>query len=133
MHSKISILPLMDKALIFSPFRASFLLSFPSLSTFLCLSLPLSAFLPSAVHCCCCLVAKSDCFVTAWTVAYQAPLSMGFPRQEYWRGLPFLSPGIFATQGLNPHLLCWQVGSLPSEPLGKFPSLLQILLKGRPV
>ena len=31
--------------------------------------------------------------VTPWTVAHQAPLSMGFPRQEYWRGLPFPSPG----------------------------------------
>ena len=31
--------------------------------------------------------------VTPWTVALQAPLSMGFPRQEYWTGLPFSSPG----------------------------------------
>ena len=35
----------------------------------------------------------SDSFRTLWTVAHQAPLSMGFPRQEYWSGLPFLSPG----------------------------------------
>ena len=35
----------------------------------------------------------SDSFVTPWTVARQAPLSLGFPRQEYWSGLPFLSPG----------------------------------------
>ena len=33
-------------------------------------------------------------FVTTWTVAHQAPLSMGFPRQEYWSGLPFPSPGV---------------------------------------
>ena len=32
-------------------------------------------------------------FVTLWTVAHQAPLSMGFFRQEYWSGLPFPSPG----------------------------------------
>ena len=32
-------------------------------------------------------------FATPWTVAHQAPLSMGFPRQEYWSGLPFPSPG----------------------------------------
>ena len=32
-------------------------------------------------------------FVAPWTVAYQAPMSMGFPRQENWNGLPFLSPG----------------------------------------
>ena len=39
-----------------------------------------------------------------WTVAYQVPPSMGFSRQEYWSGLPFPSPGIFPTQGLNPGL-----------------------------
>ena len=35
----------------------------------------------------------SDSFVTPWTVAQQTPLSMGFPRQEHWSGLPFPSPG----------------------------------------
>ena len=40
-----------------------------------------------------CLVAESDPFATPWTTAHQAPLSMGFPRQEYSSGLPFLSPG----------------------------------------
>ena len=40
-------------------------------------------------------------------------LSMGFPRQEYWGGLPFLLQGIFSTQGSNPHLLHWQEDSLP--------------------
>ena len=45
-------------------------------------------------HCVCCLVINSytTLFVTPWTVAHQAPLSMGFPRQEYWSGLPFPSP-----------------------------------------
>ena len=33
--------------------------------------------------------------VTSWTAAHQAPLSMGFPRQEYWSGLPFPSPTLF--------------------------------------
>ena len=42
---------------------------------------------------------------TPWTVARQAPLSMGFSRQEYWSGLPFPSPGIFLTQESNPGLL----------------------------
>ena len=37
----------------------------------------------------------------------QAPLSMGFSRQGYWSGLPFPTPGIFPTQGLNPGLLHW--------------------------
>ena len=44
-------------------------------------------------------------FVTLWTVAHQASLSMGFSRQEYWSGLPFLLQGIFPTQALNPGLL----------------------------
>ena len=44
-------------------------------------------------------------FVTPWTAACQAPLSMGFFRQEYWSGLPFPSPGFFPTQGLNLSLL----------------------------
>ena len=50
-------------------------------------------------------------FVIPQTVACQAPLSMGFPRQEYWSEseLSFYSPGIFLTQGSNPPLLHWQV------------------------
>ena len=40
-------------------------------------------------------------FATPWTVAYQAPPSMGFSRQGYWNGLLFPSPGIFLTQGSN--------------------------------
>ena len=43
----------------------------------------------------------SNSSVTPWTVARQAPLSMGFPRHEYWRGMPGPSPGIFQTQGSN--------------------------------
>ena len=44
-------------------------------------------------------------FMTLWTVACQAPLSMGFSRQEYWRGFLCPPPGIFPTQGSNPSLL----------------------------
>ena len=40
-------------------------------------------------------------FVTAWTVAYQAPPSMGFSRQEYWSGLPFPSPGDLPDPGIE--------------------------------
>ena len=65
----------------------------------------------------------SDSFVTLWTIAHQAPLSMGFPRQQYWTGLPFPSSGALSDPGIKPHLLHWQVGSLPlshlGEPLGK--------------
>ena len=41
-------------------------------------------------------------FATPWTVAHQAPLSMGFPRQEYWSGLPFSSPGDLSNSGIEP-------------------------------
>ena len=44
-------------------------------------------------------------FATSWTVALQAPLSMGLSRQEYWNGLPCPPPGVFLTQGSNLHLL----------------------------
>ena len=49
----------------------------------------------SCVSNCCCLDAKScPTLATPWTVASQAPLSMRFPRQEYWSRLPFPSPGL---------------------------------------
>ena len=41
-------------------------------------------------------------FATPWTVALQAPLSMGFSRQEYWSGLPFPSPGDLSNPGIEP-------------------------------
>ena len=66
-------------------------------------------------------------FATPWTVSCQAPLSMGFSRQEYWSGLPVLLQGIFPAQGSNTsllRLLHWQVGSLPLVPPGKPNSLL---------
>ena len=44
----------------------------------------------------------SDFFETLWTVAHQAPLFMGFPRQEYWSGLPFPSPGDLLQPGIKP-------------------------------
>ena len=58
-------------------------------------------------------------FATPWTVARQAPLFMGFSRQEYWSGCHALLQVIFLTQGLKPHLLHllhWQVGSSPLVP-----------------
>ena len=41
-------------------------------------------------------------FATPWTVAHQAPLSMGFCRQEYWSGLPFPPPGNISDPGIKP-------------------------------
>ena len=55
----------------------------------------------------------SDSFATPWTVAHQAPLSMGFPQQEYWSGLPFPSPGDLPNPGIDPGSLAWQLDSLP--------------------
>ena len=49
---------------------------------------------------------------------HQAPLSMGFPRQEFGVGCHFLLQGIFVTQGLNPSLLHWQTDSLPLSHQG---------------
>ena len=46
-------------------------------------------------------LSRVQLFATPWTIAYQAPLSMGFSRQGYWSGLPFPFPGIFPTQGSN--------------------------------
>ena len=57
-------------------------------------------------------------FVTPWTVACQPPLSMGFPRQEYWSGLPFPSSGDLPNPGIEfLHLLHWQADSLPLSHL----------------
>ena len=55
---------------------------------------------------CYCLVAKL-CLTLAipWNVACQPPLPMGFPKQDYWSGLPFPSPGDHPDPGLNLHLL----------------------------
>ena len=57
--------------------------------------------------------------MTQWTVACQTPLSMGFPRQEYWSGLPFLSPGDLPNPGSEPRSPTLQEDSLSFEPPGK--------------
>ena len=48
------------------------------------------------------MLSRVQFFVTSWTVARQAPLSMGFSRQEYWSGLPFLPPGDLPEPGIKP-------------------------------
>ena len=58
-------------------------------------------------------------FVTPWTVACQAPPSMGFSRQEYWSGLSFPSPGDLPNPGIKSASPALQADSLPVEPLGK--------------
>ena len=58
-------------------------------------------------------------FAIPWTVVYQASLSMGFSRQEYWSGLPFPSPGDLPDPGIEPRSPALQADALPSEPPGK--------------
>ena len=58
-------------------------------------------------------------FVTPWTVAHQAPLSMGFSRWEYWSGSPFPSPGDLPNPGIEPRSPTLQADALTSEPPGK--------------
>ena len=58
-------------------------------------------------------------FVTPWTVAHQALLSMGFSRQEYWSGLPFPSPEDLPNPGIKPGSPALQADALTSEPPGK--------------
>ena len=58
-------------------------------------------------------------FATPWTVAYHAPPSVGFSRQEYWSGLPFPSPGDLPNPGIKPGSPALQADALPSEPPGK--------------
>ena len=62
------------------------------------------------------LVTKS-CLIlaTSRTVACQAPLSMGFSRQEYWSGLPLPSPGDLPDPGVEPKSPALQADSLPTE------------------
>ena len=63
-------------------------------------------------------------FATPWTVAYQAPPSMEFSRQEYWSGLPFPSPGHLPDPGVEPGSPSLQADALASEPAGKSHSVL---------
>ena len=55
-------------------------------------------------------------FVTPWTVAHQAPLSMAFSRQDYWSGLPFSPPGDLPNPEIEPGSPALQADYLPSEP-----------------
>jgi len=58
-------------------------------------------------------------FATPWTVARQAPPSMGFSRQEYWSGLPMPSPGDLPHPGIKPMSPALRADALTSEPPGK--------------
>ena len=64
------------------------------------------------------LLSRVCLFATPWTVAYQAPPSLEFSRQEYWSGLPFPSPGDLCNPGIKPGSPTMQADALPSEPPG---------------
>ena len=64
-------------------------------------------------------------FAIPWTVDYQASLFMGFSRQEYWSGLPFLSAGDLPDPGIESRSLALQADALPSEPPGNTLTLFQ--------
>ena len=65
------------------------------------------------------LLSRVRFFATPWTVAYQAPPSMGFSRQECWSGLPFPSPGDLPDPGIETGSPALRADALPSEPPGK--------------
>ena len=71
---------------------------------------------------CVCVPNSFSCillFVTPWTVAWQAPLFMGFSRQEYWSAEPFPSPGDLHDPGIKIQSPALQADFLPSELPGK--------------
>ena len=69
-----------------------------------------------------CVLSRFSCtqrFVTPWTVAHQAPLFMGFSKQEHWSGLPFPPPGGLPNPDIQPRSPALQADALTSEPPGK--------------
>ena len=71
------------------------------------------------VCCCCCLVTKLCLFVTLLTATHQAPLSMGFPQQESWSGLPFPPPEDLPDLKVKPRYPALAGGFFTIEPPGK--------------
>ena len=75
------------------------------------------------------MLSRVQLFATPWTVAHQAPLSMGFPRQEYWSGLPWPSPGDLPHPGIKAISHALAGGFFTTEPAGKPNTYLVVLLK----
>ena len=63
-----------------------------------------------------CVLSHVQHFATPWTVAHQVPLSIGFPRQEYWSGLPFPPPGHLPAPGIKPASPALAGGFFTTEP-----------------
>ena len=76
---------------------------------------------PFHVYVSCSVVSDS---ATSLTVAHQAPLSVGFSRQEYWSGLPFPVPGDLPDPGIEPGSPALQADALPCEPPGPIQKFL---------
>ena len=70
----------------------------------------------------------SDSFAAPWTVAHQVPLYMGFPRQEYWSGLPFPSPGDLSNPGIELASPALAGRFFTTEPPGKLHTYSDIYL-----
>ena len=62
------------------------------------------------------LLSRVQLLAAPWTLAYQAPLSIEFSRQEHWSGLPFPSPGDLPNPGIEPGSPTLRADTLPSEP-----------------
>jgi len=79
--------------------------------------------MPHNVCVCVCVFSQSltwvGLFVIPWTIARQAPLSMGFPRQEYWRGLPLPFPRDLPQPRDQTHVSCIAGGFFTADPPGK--------------
>ena len=75
-------------------------------------------------------VMSDSCNPMGWAVALQAPLSMGFPRQEYQNGLPFPSPGKLPDSGIKPTCLALAGGFFTTEPPGLITISMGIQFKG---
>ena len=64
-------------------------------------------------------VSRVQLFAAPWIASHQAPLSLGFPRQGYWSGLPFPSPGDLPDSGIEPVSPALAGGFFTTEPPGK--------------
>ena len=78
--------------------------------------------MPYVLH----LLAQSCLTLWLWTAAHQAPVSMGFSRQEYWSGLPFTSPGDLHNPGIELKSPALQADSLPTELWAKSQMLWEV-------
>ena len=75
------------------------------------------------------LLSRVQLFAIPWTVVYQASLSMGFSRQEYWSGLSFPSSGDLPDPGTEPRSPALQADALPSELPGKPSANIDLVIK----